>query len=347
MNKQRGFTLIELLITVVVLGIVTMILTPTFDSLVTAQKSAYIEKHRMNNQLIAGSLIRFAADSTQHGRLPAPYTGAGYTGTVYDPSDASTAGTELTQALSQSGINPNEINDDAKASHKVRVYQLIPDLLLQIPLNFQSGPLVTVTYDFGAIYLTACPKNSGDCNPSAATGIPGTSGELNGTNYSTWTTAGTDGPATFVSSLPVQKQMLATTVQRMDKVRDALLSFLRAKQVTAAGGDKTNWFPNQAGLSSPGNLAGAMPGTNQGCRDGWFDLSSAAVSVLPAIGLAPDEFGKTAWGGPIQYCRDYDPTASELANAPPHYGAIRILSNVSAGAAPDAAVPGNNVVLTF
>jgi prepilin-type N-terminal cleavage/methylation domain-containing protein len=345
MKRLRGFTLVELLVTVVVIGIVTIILAPTFNSLMTAKQLAYYEKHRLNNQLIASGLLSYAANSTQYGRLPPPYTGSGYTKTVYNPGDGSSAGIALTQALTQSGINPSEINDDGTASKNVRVYQLVQGLTQQVPLYFRSGPLVMLTYDFGAIYLTACPKSSTTCNPNPSTGVPGSSPALTASNYSTWTTTGSDDRPYFVSSLPIQKQMLATTVQRLEKVRDALLFYLRAQQVTASASDKTNWFPNQSGAAAPGSLSGANPLTNQGCRDGWYDLSS--TSVLPTVGLAAQEYGVTAWGGIIQYCRDYDPTGTGTPNTPPHYAAIRIHANVSAGLAPDGAVPGNNVVITF
>lgn len=346
MKRQRGFTLVELLIVVIVIGIVTVLMAPTFSSLVTAQKQLYAEKHRLNNQLIGNALLSYAANSTQYGRLPAPYTGGVYTSTVYNPADATAAGVALSTALIQSGINPAEINDDATAARKVRVYQLVAGLTQQLPLYFQSGPLVTLTYDYGAIYLTECESNNALCNPTPASGVPGSSAVLTAANHATWATASTDGPAYFVSSLPIQKQMLATTVQRLDKVRDTLLGYLRTQQVTAAGGDTTNWFPNEAGAAAAGSLAGATPGTNQDCRDGWYDLSSGAVAVLPTVGLAKEEFGRTAWGGTIEYCRDYDPTGAAAPDAPPHYAALRILTNVSAGGAPSS-VPGNNIVLTF
>ena len=347
MVRAHGFTLTELLIVIVIVGIVSAVLAPEFSALLTAQRSAYVQKHQLNNQLIGAALLNYAANSTQTGRLPAPYSGTGYTSTVYNPSDGSGAGVALANALTQSGINPSEINDDGTASQAVRVYQLVQGLAQQVPLYFQSGPLVTLSYDFGAVYLTTCPKSSASCNPTPATGIPGTSAALTPGNYGTWSPVDPDARAHYVSSLPIQKQMLATSVQRLEKIRDTLISYLRANQVTAAGGYSTNSYPTKAGTAAACTLSGAYPNSNQGCRDGWYSLSSVGVAVLATAGLGQDEFGKTAWGGPIQYCRDYDPTGTKTPNAAPHYGAVRILANVTAGAAPDAAVPGNNVVLTF
>lgn len=346
-THQAGFNLVELSLAVLVIGILTLIFAPLITEVVGAQRLAYAEKHRLNNQLIGVALMNYAANSTQYGRLPAPYTGGGYTKAVYNPGDTSQAGVALAQALTETGISPAEINDDATASYKVRVYQLVQGLQQQTPLYYQSGPLVTLTYDYGAIYLTQCPKATASCNPNGATGVPGDSAALTAVNYSTWNVSGTDGAAYFASSLPIQKQMLATTVQRADRVRDALLAYFRELQRITAAGDTTNHYPNQAGASAAGSLNGANPATNQGCRDGWYDLSSASVAVLPTVGLAREEFGVTAWGGRVEYCRDYDPTAAGSPDAPPHDAAIRLLANVSSGGPPDNAVPGNNIVLTF
>jgi len=345
MRKQQGFTLIELAVVLVVLVVMFPMIRTTINWLFTAQSNAYIANNRLNNQSLAAALSKYTINSTVLGRLPAPYTGAGYTKTVYNPADATAPGIALEQAITASGVPLNAVNDDGKTAQNVRVYQLVQGLVKQVPLYFQSGALVNLTYDYGAIYMTSCPKATAGCNPTAATGVPGGSLAMTAGNFTTWVTAGTDDAPTYIEDLTIQKQMLATTVQRLDKVRDSLLTFLRTQQVTAGGGDTTNWYTNQAGLSVAGLLTGANPVTNQGCRDGWYSL--AATNVLPSVGLAAQEFGVTAWGGTVEYCRDYDPLAVKVANAAPHYAALRILANVSNGAAPDNVVPGNNVVLTF
>lgn len=336
MKKQTGFTLLELTIVVAMIGIMVLALTPVWGMLAASQTQAYKEKHKQVNHLIGTALLNFASNSTTLGTLPSPYTGAGYTKTIYDPADTSTAGTDLRQALLQVNLSPSEINDDGTNGAKVRVYQRITGLSHNVPLFGQSGPLATLTYQYGAIYLTECRKNDATCNNAPA---PGASAELTAANYSTFTTTGTDLEPYFVSTLPIQKQMLTTTAQRLDKIRDAFLTYFRGQQVTAAANDATNWFPPTS------TMGGANPSTNQGCRDGWYALSSG--TILATIGLSTAEYSTTAWGGAIQYCRDYDPTGTSGANVAPHYGAIRINKNVSQGIAPDAAVIGNNIILTF
>jgi hypothetical protein len=74
-----------------------------------------------------------------------------------------------------------------------------------------------------------------------------------------------------------------------------------------------------------------------------------SVNVLAQLGLGALEYGVTAWGGTIQYCRDYDlidsPTNAN-ANAQPHYAALRINKSVSLGSIPDATAI-NNVFISF
>lgn len=338
--RELGVTLVEMLIVVFVVGILSIVIAPLLNSYVTSLRASYFKKQEVNNQAIGIALQNFAHDSTTLGTLPAPYTGNGYTSTVYNPTDASVAGQALTDALTQTGVNSSELNDDNYSSHRVRVYQRVAGLTMQTPLYFQSGPLVRLTYQYGAVYMTACPKGTSSCNPSAS-GVPGDSPVMTAANYATWTTTGTDLSPFFVTTLPLQKQMLANTAQKLDKVRDKLLSYFTAQQRTASGNDTTNWW-----LPNPGTMAGQSPATNQGCRDGWYDLSTN-TTILPSVGLTTTEYGMTAWGGPIQFCRDYDPTGTKTPDAAPHLAAIRIHSSVSTGSAPDAVVVGNNLVLTF
>lgn len=341
MKFQRGVTLAELVITLLVITVLFVAMSPTYAYLTTALRNTYSAQQVANNQNIAMAFSAYAANSTALGTLPTPYTGAGYTKTVYNAADVTVPGAALTQTLTQSGITPAQINDDGTAAANVRVFQSVTGLTQQVPMYFQSGPVVTLTFQYGAIYMTTCLKSTASCNPTVATGVPGSSAAMTAANYATWASSGTDYPASFVSTLPIQKNMLTTTTQRLDKLRDSFLAYFRAQQVTALAGDATNWYPADATDS----LLGATPGTNQGCHDGWYSLSSSIV--LGTVNLSSTEYGATAWGGDVQYCRDYDPTGAKAADASPHSAAIRINASVSAGIAPDAVVLGNNVVLTF
>jgi prepilin-type N-terminal cleavage/methylation domain-containing protein len=341
-NLESGFTLIELVIVVVVIGIISIILSPTFNALTQSQKGAYNAKQLVNNQLINSALLNYSRYSSLLGSLPAPYTQTGTaTNAIYNPASVTAPGLALTTALTQSGLNAREINDDGYSSHRVRVYQLVSGLTQQVPLSFQSGPLATLTYQYGAVYQSQCESANTTCNPTVATGIPGSSPVMTSANYTTWTTSGSDGVPIFVTSLPLQKQMLDSTAKRLDKVRDVLVGYLRAQQSQAAATDTTNWYPSEST-----SLGGASPGGNQGCRDGWYNLLTGTV-VLATVGLGPSEFGTTAWGGVIQYCRDYDPLGTKVANAAPHYGALRFNKNVSLASPPDTVTVANNIVLTF
>lgn len=339
-KRQGGFTLVELVITAAVLGILLVILAPLGQAMMSSQQLAYIEKHKLYNRNIADAFLSYARNTSPLGALPAPYTGNGYTKTAYNAADTTSAGMALSQALTDQGLPTSEINDDGMAGANVRVYQQVSDLSYQMPLFVQSGPVATLTYQYGAVYLTQCRKADTSCNPTPATAVPGSSAAMTKTNFASWTTAGTDYPAVMVSSLPIQKEMLITTAQRLDKLRDAFLSNFRAAQITAAAGDATNFYP--AGATS---LAGQTPGSNQGCRDGWYSLKTS--DVLSKIQLSAVEFGSTAWGGAVEFCRDYDPTGTKTPDASPHSAALRIRSNVSSGSAPDPTVSGNNLVLTF
>lgn len=340
MKRSAGFTLIEMLIAVVVIGISMTMLAPVLSSYLTASAANYAERAKLDNQRIAAALLDYARNSTALGVLPAPYSAGGRVSAVYNPGDTTTNGLALTQTLVQSGVVPNAINDDGTAAHNVRVYQRVTGLVQVTPLYFRSGPLVSLGYQAGVIYQTPCKLADTGCNPNPATGLPGDSLLLTAANYATWSAADTAIGTQYLSTLPMQTAMLTTTSQRLDRVRDALMAHFRAQQLTAAAGDTTNWFP-----PNPGTAAGANPATNQGCRDGWYDLSTSAI--LPLVGLGAAQYGQTAWGGAIQYCRDYDPAATQTADAPPHFSALRINAAVSTGSAPDAAVIGNNLVLTL
>lgn len=336
---HSGFTLVELLVAVFVLGILASYIGQLMTKPIQAAALEGDARNKVNNRQIQDGIYAYLENQYTKGQLPTPYTGNGYTSTIYNPSDVSQAGAQLTQTLI-SLVPANEINDDGSAAANVRVYQMVPNLTMDIPFEVTTGPLVTLTFQVGAIYVTKCPKANATCNPVAATGVPGDSAKLTSANFTSYQLAGKDSALVQLSSLPRQRSMLEVTRARIDVLRDAFKNEYRLLQIKAAAGDQTNFYPSGAT-----SLAGQTPGSNQGCRDGWYSLSTS--TVLSKIRLSSQEYGTTYWGGAIEYCRDYDPTGTKGADVAPFSAALRINKNVSAGVAPDSAVVGNNIVFTF
>lgn len=344
--SQSGFTLIELVIAVTLMGIVSISMAPVFNLFMTAKNQTYTENQAAINVRLSQGFLAHAREVSALGQLPAPYTDAPSKryNAPYNPADVTA--TAVGPYLVQTRVASQEINDDNTAAARVRVYQRLQGLTQDVPLYFQSGPAVRLTYDFGALYSTACPRanTTPSCNVNASLGIPGASPVLTAANVLTWQTAAPDYPGIMFSTLQIQKDMLRLTSTRLDRIRDGFASYFRAKVISASASDSTNWYP--APSSGTPNLTSATPATNQGCRDGWYDLS--ATDILTQIGLTASELGKTAWGGSVEYCRDYDPAGTGTANAPPHFAAIRINKNVSAALAPDMSAPAaNNIALSF
>jgi prepilin-type N-terminal cleavage/methylation domain-containing protein len=342
--NQGGLTLIEVAIVVAVLGIVSVGIAAALREVAGAESRYYNEKHRMNNERAVAALKSYASDQNfaNKGVVPSPYTGGGYGATLYNPADVSEAGVALANALSDTGIAQREINDDGLTVPRIRAYQLLPNLINKTSLDGPGTDQVTLRYQFGAVYQTACVKGNLTCAPNPASGVPGSSGAITAATLSTWTTTGTDGPPATFSTLQLQKMMLGESVRRLRVIQDKFQWHFNALLIKSAAGDATNFYPAGTPL-----MAGVDPtsGVGQGCRDGWYPLNTGGI--LDQIGVSISEFGTTKWGGAVEFCRDYDPTGSKAPDATPHFAAIRINKDVSLGIAPDASVIGNNVILTL
>lgn len=331
--RQGGFTLVEMVVALLTLSILTPMLFMAVNALNAAREQAYRTGIQRDHERIASVLLAYSRQETALGTLPTPYTGGDFHSSLLDPADAVFAA-----RLRAAGLNTTTVNHDGSAAANVRVYQRVAGLTTNVPVFFQSGPLSTLTYDFAAIYQTACPKDAA-CN----TGLPGNSTALTSSNFINWSEAGTDFALVFVSTLPQQKRMLAETMRRVGVLRRAIDGFRQALRLAAAADDGTNFHPAPTGVGAP-NLAGANPVSNEGCHDGWYSLAASNVNVIPQVGLAQGEFATTAWGGAIQYCRDYEPAAggTSTADQPPHSAALRMHLSLSRGVAPST--PGNNLV---
>lgn len=335
LRASRGFSLLEMVISLAVLGIVSVIVFPTLQMIGSITNRAAAETQRQMSEKMKTAMLSFAKNATALGRLPAPWTHSA-SGTKSAPVDMTN--TNLVNEMLLAGLDRNSLNDDGTAAQNVRIYQRVTGLTYSMPLYFQAGPTVTLTYEYGVIYSTMCSRR--DTTGCHAATLPGGSAALTSGNYQTWSVAGTDYWPTFVSSLPLQKDMLRETMRRVDRVREALIANFNARVLLATPSDTTNWHP-----SASTSMAGYAPASNAGCRDGWYSLAS--TNILDGLGLTATEFGSTAWGGVIEYCRDYDPTGTSGVNNPPHFAALRLNRDVSSGTAPDAVTSSNNVVFAI
>lgn len=332
MKNARGFTLIEMLITIVLIGIVSIIVSPLLNEITSSQITAYRAYQQMMNRRIGDAFLTYARTSSATGALPSPVSNG--TDTFSAPTDL-TASSTLNTILQMAGVPGTEVNEDGRAAHNARVYQVVQNMPLTVPLDVQSGPQVNLLYQYGVVYSTTCPKSDTSCNKAA---VPGASVVLDSTNSGSWKPTSPDfGMASF-SSLPVQMDMVAKTKIQAFKIREAFVTYFRQQQA-AAPGSTANFYPNNGGSTSVPSAS-----ANQGCWYPWVNLST--TPVLAVVGLSQAEYGNTAWGGRFEYCRDYDSQGTASADAAPHYGAIRFHRDVSTGPIP-ATTASRNVFLTF
>lgn len=347
-GRQRGFTLFELVLSVTMLGLISLSLSPAMKAFMTARDRAYYERQNLINNRIAKAMLDYAEQATVTGTLPSNYnstTNKIFFGVALTTSTATTA---LMPYLTQQGVPSQETNDDGTAGARVRVYQKYSSGLTQsTPMFGQSGPLADLSYEIAAVYMTDCSRTD-TCNTTASSSAPPKGNRITG---ATWTAGVNDIGMVMFSSLPLQRKMLDLTASRMDRVRDALSTYFKAKVAAASASDTTNWYPSPSDTSPYAGMLVQDPSTNGGCHTVWFDLSAANVDVLAQVSMSSLELGTTPWGGRIEYCRDYDPAATGLSgsNTPPHYAALRINKLVAGGAGlpPDTATSTQNVVVSF
>lgn len=335
-TSEQGFTLLEMIIAVLLFGIVSMSLSPTFKTFMTAKDLAYTERQTLINNKLAAAFTNYATDASA-GSLPLPYTNS-TNKFFYAPINPTLTGANTTTMFAQQqGLTASDFNDDGTANARVRVYQRATGLAQDTFFYFQGGPPVSLSYDLGVLYMTACSRTA-TCNSSATTPTTQTSPtptKLTVSNYTTWTPPSDATSVVYVSTLPIQKQMLQTTAQRFDALRTAFTNYFTAKGV----------YPGPISTAHAYDATASV----QGCYDGWYALDQGSVSteILQQIGFTRVEDGRTAWGATIEYCADYDPLRTKGLGNAPHYAALRANKFLSLGYSPDYGVSDNNVVVSF
>lgn len=313
-RRQRGFTLFELLIVTIVTGVLGVIWASQTGGAFTAASNAHDAEQEAVNKRLASVLLDYAASISPTGDLPAMYT-SGNVIKALPPND-----TNLNALLVQARLRPSEAQDDGSAGQNVRVYQKASPLNLNLPLYTTFGPVMTLTYAEAVIYATQCVRSAA-CNSN----IPGSSGTFDTTSLNTFVLTTPDYGLARFSTLAIQKQKLAQTADTIDLIRTRIQEYYRERQRNALASDTTNFYPR------PNPLVGSSYKTNDCNNDGWYPLD--ATNILTQLGLTPTVHGKTAWGGTLFYCADYDPTqtGSTYSDTPPHFAALRILTNPSSG----------------
>ncbi len=342
MKLARGFTILELLVTLAVVGVLYTILAPLTDATYRLSKSSYRNEQLATNRAIAGAMLDWM-DQRSQTTLPAPYTGTGFQDVVVDVSSTDANAVALLALMTSQGIPALQTYATGAGPNKARVYQRVAGLTTNVPLYGLAGPSVALQYDIGVLYVSDCRRDDTSCYPSAS-GVAGYSPKFETGNFSTWEPAEGDDAAYRFSTLPLQQARLAATRQRIDRLRDSLRDYFSSRFLSGSPDPNINYFPAPSGGGAPA-LGGATPSVNDGCRDGWYDLSAANVNVLGTLGLLKEEFSRTAWAGAIEYCRDFDPAGSSPEGEAPQNAAIRINRAATQGSAPGAA--GTNLIFTI
>lgn len=331
-KSQRGFTLIEMLIAVIVTGILLSIWAAGKGDAHNAFDTAREADQEAINKRLASVLLDYAGTATisPTGDLPAPSTGMYSSAIPY-------AITALQALLVEARIRPSDAASDGSAAKNLRAYQTVTGQVITVPLYGTFGPVMTLSYTEASLHSTYCAQADA-CNA----GVPGKSGTLTALNLNSYGVLSGDYGLTRFSTLAIQKQKLAQTADNIETIRNRMQELFRERQRTANANDTTNFYPHEI------NALGATGGKTANCNnEGWFSLSTS--DILPQVGLDPAVNGKTAWGGDIQYCPDYDALAPApwTPNSPPHFAALRLSTNPSTGSSPAYANNAGSTIIPF
>lgn len=342
-SSQAGFTLVEMMIATTLLGLMSLILSPSFRTFLAMRDQAYAERQTYINTKLSQAMLAYAKSPPAGipvGSLPPPYSYP--TGKIFNaPVNMTGSANSLWPYAQQQGLSAQDVNDDGTPTANLRVYQRATGLGADAYMFYQGGPSVRLTYELGAIYMTKCARKA-TCNsnstPTTQTSPVPT--KLSLTSYATWAPPSDASGLVFVSTLPLQKEMLELTAQRLDRLRESFINYFKAKGT----------YPSPLAASP---METSAPSGNLGCRNGWYQLDAPTVTpsisndIPLQIGISQVEDTRTAWGGPIYYCQDYDPSGTSGRNAAPHYAALLVRKAISEASPPDVYTPAENIIVSF
>lgn len=343
-SSQAGFTLVEMMIATTLLGLMSLILSPSFRTFLAMRDQAYAERQTYINTKLSQAMLAYAESPPAGipvGSLPTWYTNS-TNKFFYAPVNPTGSATSLMPYAQQQGLSAQDVNDDATPTANVRVYQRATGISTDAYMFYQGGPSVRLSYELGAIYMSKCARKA-TCNNSTNTPSTQTSPvptKLSVTSYATWAPPSDASSLVFVSTLPLQKKMLELTAQRFDRLRESFTNYFKAKG---------NYPAPLAG--SP--MENSSPSGNLGCRNGWYQLDAPTTTsginndIPLQIGISQVEDTRTAWGGPIYYCQDYDPSGTSGRSVAPHYAALLVHKSISTPQALDLAAPSENLIVSF
>lgn len=330
-RRQAGYTLVEMVLAMVIFAILSGPVISWMRAANTAQEVAYRNNVYRENLTIARALRGHAANEN-NGFLTGRYTGNGYLNAPIDITNS-----VLTEYLARGGMSSDRYNDDGSGNVNVKYLDMIsPRPTYNMPIVGSAAETVVLSYDRGVVYQTACGLSE-SCND----GTPGASSPY---SNSGWVATGSDLMPVEISTLDIQQGLWRDTWLRLSEIRRKIRNGFNAQVAASAAGDVTNWF-FKPDLSSSPDLSGADPSTNQGCRNGWYQLQSVDVNVLRFYGLEPVSlYANTPWGGRVEYCADFDPNNGGVDTLP-HVAAIRINRQVTSGASPSGTQSENLILV--
>ena len=335
-RNNHGFTLIEMLISIVVIGAVLAITSGLFAQTTSLErKTDRLTQKDLSKR--TAQVIESIADSELNGRLPIALTDGDYYSAFV--KDTATESYLIREAFFRN-MSVAQLANNGKPSPQQRVYQVVRGLTATETTRGFAGPVVELTYDVGVVYVSGCSMSDESCHPNSETSIAGFSPELTSENIASFKVIEPDHGLVRLSSLGSQRRLLKETMKRIDDLEAALTAIFTANYLANEPDGSINYYPQASG-NPPATVD---PSTNNGCADNWINLSDgdSGRQIMAQIGLQPELSGQTAWGGQIQYCRDYLANGSGNDNEPPHNAALRIHKKVSTAAAPSSDI--NSVI---